>query len=118
MSWRSILDASRLVKWWHRNPSKTGVGLYRWDEGQGFYPDFIVCIEGRAGAGIVLLEVKGDFLSGKDSEVDKASATHPDYGRVIMVGRKRNERDFTVLRDLGGKLQSAGRFSVEQLQFV
>ena len=113
-----LLDASRLVKWWHRNPSKTGVGLYRWDEGQGFYPDFVVCVEGRAGAGIVLLEVKGDFLSGKDSEVDKASATHPDYGRVVMVGRKRNERDFTVLRELAGKLQSAGGFSVEQLQFV
>lgn len=113
-----LLDASRLVKWWHRNPPKTGVGLYRWDEGQGFYPDFVVCVEGREGAGIVLLEVKGDFLAGKDSEVDKASATHPYYGRVVMVGRKRNERDFSVLRELGGKLQSAGGFSVEQLQFV
>lgn len=113
-----LLDASRLVKWWHRNPPRTGVGLYRWDEGQGFYPDFVVCIEGRGGAGIALLEVKGDFLAGKDSEVDKAAATHTDYGRVVMVGRKRNERDFTVLRELGGKLQSAGGFSVEQLQFV
>lgn len=112
-----LLDASPLVKWWHRNPPKNGVGLYRWDEGQGFYPDFVVCIEGRAGAGIVLLEVKGDHLAGKDSEVDKASAEHPDYGRVVMVGRKRNERDFTVLRELGGRLQSAGGFSVEQLRF-
>lgn len=112
-----LLDSSRLVKWWHRNPAKTGVGLYRWDEGAGYYPDFVVCLETRQGNGIALLEVKGDFLFGKDSEVDKASALHPDYGRVYMVGRKRGERDFMFLRDLGGKLQSAGTFSVEQLRF-
>jgi hypothetical protein len=111
------LDANKLVIWWHRNPSRTGVGLYRWDEGAGYYPDFVVCLHERPGAGIALLEVKGDFLSGKDSEVDKAKAAHPDYGRVYMVGRKRGERDFSFLRDLGGKLQSAGAFSVEQLQF-
>lgn len=112
-----MLDASRLVTWWHRNPSRTGVGLYRWDEGAGYYPDFVVCLGERPGNGIALLEVKGDFLSGKDSEVEKATAVHRDYGRVYMVGRKRGERDFMFLRDLGGKLQSAGAFSVEQLQF-
>lgn len=112
-----LLDTSRLVKWWHRNPSKTGVGLYRWDEGAGYYPDFVVCLNDRPGNGIALLEVKGDFLSGKESEVEKTTAVHPAYGRVYMVGRKRGERDFMFLRDLGGKLQSAGAFSVEQLQF-
>ena len=105
------------MKWWHRNPSKTGVGLYRWDEGAGYYPDFVVCLDARPGNGIALLEVKGDFLAGKDSEVEKASAVHPDYGRVYMTGRQRGERDFAFLRELGGKLRSAGAFSVEQLQF-
>lgn len=117
MAVAQLLDASPLVKWWHRNPSKVGVGLYRWDEGEGYYPDFVVCLEARQGAGIALLEVKGEFLAGKDSEVDKAAAEHPEYGRVYMVGRKRGERDFFFLRALGGKLQSAGAFSVEQLQF-
>jgi hypothetical protein len=112
-----VLDASPLVTWWHRNPPKTGVGLYRWDEGAGYYPDFIVRLAARPGHGIALLEVKGDFLAGKDSEVDKASAVHRDYGRVYMVGRKRGESTFSFLRNLGGKLQSAGGFSVEQLQF-
>lgn len=112
-----LLDASPLVKWWHRNPTKTGVGLYRWDEGEGYYPDFVVCLEARPGIGVALLEVKGDFLAGKDSEIDKASAVHRDYGRVYMVGRKRGDSTFNFLRDLGGKLQSAGVFSVEQLQF-
>lgn len=45
------------------------------------------------------------------------TSVHRDYGRVFMVGRKRGERDFSFLRDLGGKLQGAGAFSVEQLQF-
>lgn len=112
-----LLDASPLVKWWHRNPSKTGVGLYRWDEGEGYYPDFVVCLNARQGTGIALLEVKSDFLSGKDSEVDKAAAEHREYGRVYMAGRKRGERDFCFLRALDGKLRSDGVFSVERLQF-
>ena len=117
MAIAQVLDASPLVKWWHRNPSRTGIGLYRWDDGDGYYPDFVVCMHSRQGSEIALLEVKGDFLAGKESEVDKASATHLQYGRVYMVGRKRGERDFNFLRDLGGKLQSAGSFSVEQMQF-
>jgi superfamily II DNA or RNA helicase len=111
------LDASPLVRWWHRNPSKTGVGLYRWDEGEGFYPDFVVCVEGREAPGLALLEFKGDHLWGKDSEVEKASARHPLYGAVFMVGRKRGERDFVFLRGLDGKLSSAGAFSIDRLRF-
>jgi hypothetical protein len=113
----TLLDASPLVRWWYRNPSKSGVGLYRWDEGDGFYPDLIVCLEGRAAPGLALLEIKGDHLWGKDSEVEKASAAHRDYGAVFMVGRRRGERDFVFLRDLDGKLSSAGAFSVERLRF-
>lgn len=113
----ALLDASPLVRWWHRNPSRTGAGLYRWDEGDGFYPDFVVCMEGRPGSGLALLEVKGEHLWGKDSEVEKAAAVHPDYGAVFMVGRKRGERDFTFLRELNGKLQSAGAFSIDRLRF-
>jgi hypothetical protein len=112
-----LLDANPLVKWWHRNPSRTGVGLYRWDEGDGYYPDFVVCLHGRAGDGIALVEFKGDFLAGKDSEVEKSDARHPDYGQVFMVGRKRGASDFIFLRGRDGKLQSAGPFSVERLQF-
>lgn len=113
----ALLDASAQVRWWHRNPVKTGVGLYRWDEGAGYYPDFIVCLHERASPGIALLEMKGDHLWGKDSEVEKCAAVHRDYGAVFMVGRKRGERDFVFLRDLDGRLQSAGAFSVDRLHF-
>jgi hypothetical protein len=94
------------------------VGLYRWDEGEGFYPDFVVCLAGRPNPRIALLEIKGAHLWGLDSEVDKSHAVHCDYGAVFMAGRKRGEKDFVFLRDLDGRLQSAGAFGVDRLRFV
>lgn len=112
-----LLDASPLVRWWHRNKSKQQVGLYRWDDGAGFYPDFIVSLHDRPGDGIALLEPKGAQLWGVASEVDKSMAEHVDYGRVFMMGRKRGEREFVFLRALGGRLQSDGAFSIDRLRF-
>jgi hypothetical protein len=112
-----LLDASPLVRWWHRNVSQQQLGLYRWDDGAGFYPDFIVSLYDRSGDGIALLEPKGSHLWGLASEVEKSAAMHPDYGRVFMVGRKRGEREFVFLRELGDKLQSDGAFSIDRLRF-
>ena len=112
------LDGDPQVTWWHRNPPKAGVGLYRWDEGQGFYPDFVVCLAGRSGVRIALLEIKGAHLWGLDSEVDKNHAVHGDYGAVFMAGRRRGDKDFVFLRDLDRRLQSAGAFGVDRLRFA
>ncbi|QDI05016.1 hypothetical protein E4A48_16150 [Xanthomonas cerealis pv. cerealis] len=112
------LDGSDQVRWWHRNLPKSGVGLYRWDEGNGFYPDFVVCMAQRAAPGIALLELKGEHLWGAPTEVDKSLAAHRDYGPVFMVGRKRGERDFFYLRELGGRLQSAGSFDLDRMRFT
>lgn len=59
-----------------------------------------------------------EHLWSKDSEVHKSAAVHPDYGRVFMVGRRRGERQFVFPRELGGKLQSDGVFSLERLRFA
>lgn len=112
-----LLDASPLVRWWHRNVPRQGVGLYRWGDGAGFYPDFIVSLFDRSGDGIALLEPKGAHLWGLASEVEKSAAEHPAYGRVFMVGRRRGDSDFVFLRDLGGKLQGHGAFSIDRLRF-
>lgn len=112
------LDASAQVRWWHRNQPKSGIGLYRWDEGDGFYPDFVVSVAERSAPGIALLELKGEHLWGKPSEVDKSAAIHPDYGAVFTVGRKRGERDFFYLRELGGRLQRAGSFDLDRMRFT
>lgn len=112
-----LLDTSAQVRWWHRNVPYHGVGLYRWDDGAGFYPDFIVSINDRPGDGIALLEPKGSHLWGLASEVEKSAAMHSAYGKVFMVGRKRGEREFVYLRELGGKLESDGTFSIDRLRF-
>ncbi|PPT75605.1 helicase SNF2 [Xanthomonas arboricola pv. populi] len=112
------LNASTQVRWWHRNQPKSGIGLYRWDEGDGFYPDFVVSVAERSAPGIALLELKGDHLWGKPSEVDKSAAIHREYGAVFMVGRKRGERDFFYLRELGGRLERAGSFDLDRMRFT
>ena len=117
----TLLDANPLMRWWHRNlPKKPeSVGLYRWDEGKGYFPDFVVSVDGRNSKdGIMLLEVKGGHLWGEPEEVEKSTAVHPDYGPVLMVGRRRGEREFHHLRKLGERLETDGVFSVDRLRHV
>lgn len=118
-----LLDESPLVRWWHRNASDYrhpgALGLYRWDDGDGFYPDFVVSlVERETPNGIALLEVKGNQFWGKTEEVEKATARHTDYGPVFMVGRERGKSNFNHLRKLGEKLGTDGTFAVERLRYV
>jgi hypothetical protein len=115
------LDADPQVLWWHRNlPSRPdSIGLYRWDDGRGFFPDFVVAMRERPTShGIALLEIKGGPLWGEPLEVDKADAVHPEYGAVFMAGRRRGETAFSALRRLGDRLERDGEFSIGRLRFV
>lgn len=116
----NALDANPLIKWWHRNLPRRddSVGLYRWDEGDGFFPDFVVSLADRKQPdGIALLEVKGSQWWGVPHEVEKAGARHANYGDVFMVGRGRGQREFVYLRQLDGKLQSAGGFDIARMRW-
>jgi len=116
-----MLDADERVRWWHRNPASgaSALGLYRWDEGAGFYPDFVVALHERdTEHGIALLEVKGEPYWALPSEVEKSSAHHPRYGAVFMVGRRRGERQFFHLRELSGRLQTEAPFTIDRLRFA
>jgi hypothetical protein len=118
-----LLDENPRVRWWHRNPSDyrkpEALGLYRWDDGEGFYPDFVVSLAERdTPDGIALLEVKGNQFWGKTEEVEKATARHTDYGPVFMVGRERGQATFNHLRKLGERLDKDGAFAVERLRYV
>lgn len=117
-----VLDGHALVRWWHRNPSRkpgVSVALYGWDDGDGFFPDFVVGMDQReAPGGIALLEVKGQQLLAVDKEPAKAEAVHPDYGRVFMAGRRRGETEFMMLHKDGDKLDSDGPFALERLRWV
>ncbi|MFC6840555.1 hypothetical protein [Xanthomonas theicola] len=50
--------------------------------------------------------------------IGKHGAIHRDDGAVVMVGRERGERDFFYLRELGGRLRSAGSFDLDRMRFA
>lgn len=113
-----LLDTSSEVKWWHRNPPRQpgAVALYRWSNGVGFFPDFLVAIEDRkTGGGIALVEFKGPHLQQYDKE--KAGASHMHYGRVFMVGAKaRGQKELRLFRLVEDKLEDDGLFEVSRLR--
>lgn len=116
-----MLDADPRVRWWHRNPSSGAfaLGLYRWDDGAGFYPDFVVCVEDRpCENGVALLEVKGPQFWAEPTEVEKSQARHVRYGDVFMIGRKRGETQYFHLRELQGRLQTEAPFTIDRLRFA
>jgi len=61
----ALLDASPLVRWWHRNVARTQYGLQGWRRHK-VYPDFVFAqVNGpAASAQLVVLETKGLHLAG------------------------------------------------------
>ena len=91
-------DTSETVAWWHRNePCKPySVGLVMPD-GRGYFPDFIVKVQGRRnGDGILLVEVKGEFLLNSGNTPDKALASHGLYRQPLMVMLEKTGRWMTL----------------------
>lgn len=114
-----LLDTAPEVTWWHRNPVRNpdSVALYSWAEGPGFFPDFLVGVEGRpAGEGPALTELKGPHLLEYDKA--KAGAAHPIYGRVFMVGKTEAARDYRLWRlTTAGALVDDGPFEPHRLRY-
>jgi hypothetical protein len=53
---------------------------------KGYFPDFMVKVKGRSkGDGILLIEVKGEFLINSLNTPDKALASHKLYRKPLMV---------------------------------
>jgi len=113
-----MLDTSSEVEWWHRNPPRQpgAVTLYRWSNGVGFFPDFLVAVKDRkAGGGVALVEFKGPHLQQYDKE--KAGALHMHYGRVFMVGAKgKGQKELRLFRLAHGELVDDGLFEVSRLR--
>lgn len=116
------LDNDPLVRWWHRNspyPRNQAIGLYSWDEGEGFFPDFIVSIEGRNTPDhLALLEVKGPHIWGMPKEAMKGSAKHPLYGDAYMVGRARDTTEFKYLRPMNARLEPEAGFDLSRMRWA
>lgn len=113
-----MLDTSPEVAWWHRNPPRQpgAVALYRWSNGVGFFPDFLVAVKDRkAGGGVALVEFKGPHLQQYDKE--KAGASHSHYGRAFMVGAKgKGQKELRLFRLAHGELVDDGLFEVSRLR--
>ena len=116
------LDASPDVLRWHRNPvlKPESVALYRWDDGAGFYPDFVAAIRGRdSHEHVVLLEVKGPRGWGDPVDVAKAKGpAHSMYGRCVFVGREKKDAPFKLLKPNEDRLMPFSDFEITQLRWV
>ena len=92
-------DANNVVRWWHRNlPSKDWSVNVMLPDGRGFYPDFIVGIEGRkTDDGVLLAEPKLAFE--RSDEIPKSHAEHKAYGRVLVLHLQGGTQWMTVRYD-------------------
>jgi hypothetical protein len=107
-------DSQNIVRWWHRNlPHKPWSVNVVLDNGKGFFPDFVIGIEGRRREGGALL-ADPKFAFELTQELPKSYAEHPSYGRVLIVSRQGNAQWFTVRYDeqrqkavLGGEFRLA-----------
>ncbi|WP_454737572.1 DEAD/DEAH box helicase [Cupriavidus necator] len=114
------LDTAPDVIWWHRNPVRkpSSVALYRWADGVGFFPDFVLQVKERAeGDGVALSEVKGAHLQYFDRA--KAAAVHVKYGRVFMIGKELgSDGSFRFWRKVSdGNLVDDGKFEVPRMRY-
>ncbi|MHB1348622.1 MAG: DEAD/DEAH box helicase [Desulfobulbaceae bacterium] len=111
-------DLSETVEWWHRNePGKAhSIGLVMPD-GKGYYPDFLIKVKGRSkGEGLLLIEVKGEFLLNSGNTPDKAVASHAMYRQPLMVMREKSGRWMTLrLNEKTNKLEPDAVFRVDAL---
>lgn len=89
-------DANGIVKWWHRNePRKPWSVNVLLPDGRGFYPDFVIGIEGRKTEdGILLADPKLNYQ--RDDEAPKTHVCHRVYGRVMILSREGGTRWMTV----------------------
>jgi hypothetical protein len=76
------------VLWWVRNLSRPNaaddwsVRIVLPEDGRGFYPDFVVCVDGRK-CGIALAETK-ERMDSANTEA-KTRTEHREYGRALML---------------------------------
>ena len=78
-------DSNNIVTWWHRNESQKPWSVnVLMPDGRGFYPDFVIGIEGRKTEdGALLADPKLNFA--RADEVPKIMAEHRIYGRVMIL---------------------------------
>jgi type III restriction enzyme len=92
-------DAVNIVRWWHRNPPRKPWSIQVvLDNGRGFFPDFVIGVEGRRTEdGGLLADPK--FAFEITQEKPKSYAQHPVYGRVLILSLQGGAQWMTVRYD-------------------
>ena len=110
------------VLWWLRNPSQPrmanawAVRIMLPETGTGFFPDFVVCVDGRKRRdGIALADTK-ERIAAEDALV-KSRTEHREYGKaLILTYDSMNDRFTRVEFDAGlGRNREAAPLRVEDL---
>ncbi len=94
------MSAGGTIQWWHRNlPHKPWSVNVLLPDGRGFFPDFLVGVDGRKTEDSVLLaEPKLSFE--RSDEAAKTQAKHGLYGRVLVLHLEGDRRWRTVRYDV------------------
>ena len=98
-------DTDGIVRWWHRNPDRKPWSASVLVPGfKGYYPDFAVGVNGRAGDGILLVETKREINDPEGRAAAKARVEHPHYGRVMMLWLDDNSGEWHLVEpEKGGE---------------
>lgn len=102
--------------WWHRNePRKPWSINVLTENGQKFYPDFIIGIRDRATEQHGLLTDPKEAYQ-RTSEIPKLMATHGAYGRVLILtkGNARNVWEIATWDSKHNKPTTEGRFQISK----
>ncbi len=92
-------DTSGTVQWWHRNEARKpwSVGIVM-PNGDRYFPDFIVGVNGRSRYDdVLLLEIKGGHIVNSDETLEKLNAEHKQYGKPLMLTRQ-DDGKFWIMR--------------------
>lgn len=107
-------DDTGTVLWWHRNePHKPWSINVLMENGQGFFPDFIIGIRKRPTEDNGLLADPKEAYS-RTKEIPKLAAEHAAYGKALIL-TKENDRGRWEIMDwdaAGEKPRNAGPFRI------
>ena len=109
-------DDTDTVLWWHRNePRKPWSINVLMENGQNFYPDFIIGIRDRAREDNGLLADTKEAYQ-RTSEIPKLLAEHRTYGRVLILTKGNPKKVWEIAKwdTLYDKPAIEGRFLISE----
>ena len=109
-------DDTGAVLWWHRNEARKPWSInVLMDNGQNFYPDFIIGICNRPSEDNGLLADTKEAYQ-RDKEIPKLIAAHRAYGRVLILTKRGTSKRWEIAKwdTLHDKPTIEGQFLIRE----